>query len=159
MAEKDNLKSAKTTYETLCKALDHNDFHYKKDEENLIIELVAQGEDLPIEIRVAVEQQPMLIVLTSHLPVVIPEDKRLDTAVAISVINYNLVDGSFDFDIKSGHLFFRMSNSFRESLVGEDLFMYMVLVSCKTIDDFNDKLLMLSKGMMTLEQFVKDFLE
>ena len=82
-----------------------------------------------------------------------PDDKRLDMAVAVSAANNLLVDGSFDYDIKQGRMFFRMTSSFRESLVGKDLFTYMLLCSCKTIDDFNDKFMMLAKGLITLEQF------
>lgn len=154
MAEQEKLKSAKTTFDTLCKALEQHDWHFKKDEENLTIECGAQGDDLPMEITIVVDPERMLIILMSHLPFVTNEDKRLDTAVAVSAVNYALVDGSFDYDIKSGHMIFRMSNSFRESLIGEELFMYMILVSCHTIDEYNDKFLMLSKGVMTLEQFI-----
>lgn len=156
MAEQENLKLAKTTFETLCKALEHHDWHFKKDEENLTIECGAQGDDLPMEITIVVDPERMLIILMSHLPFVMSEDKRLDTAVAVSAVNFALVDGSFDYDIKSGHMIFRMSNSFRESLIGEDLFMYMILVSCHTIDEYNDKFLMLSKGIITLEQFIEN---
>lgn len=155
MAEQEKLKLAKTTFDTLCKALEHHDWHFKKDEESLTIECGAQGDDLPMEITIVVDSERMLIILMSHLPFVTPEDKRLDTAVAVSAVNYALVDGSFDYDIKSGHMIFRMSNSFRESLIGEELFMYMILVSCHTIDEYNDKFLMLSKGVLSLEQFIE----
>lgn len=154
MAEQENLKLAKTTFDTICKALEHHDWRFKKDEEELSIECGAQGDDLPMEITINVDPERMLIILLSHLPFITSEDKRLDTAVAVSAVNYALVDGSFDYDIKSGHMIFRMSNSFRESLIGEELFMYMILVSCHTIDEYNDKFLMLSKGVMTLEQFI-----
>lgn len=155
MAEQEKLKLTKTTFDTLCKALEHHDWHFKKDEENLTIECGAQGDDLPMEITIVVDLERMLIILMSHLPFVMPDDKRIDAAVAVSAVNYALVDGSFDYDIKSGHMIFRMSNSFRESLVGEELFMYMILVSCHTIDEYNDKFLMLSKGMLSLEQFIE----
>lgn len=136
--------------------MEHHDWHFKKDEENLTIECGAQGDDLPMEITIVVDPERMLIILMSHLPFVMSEDKRLDTAVAVSAVNFALVDGSFDYDIKSGHMIFRMSNSFRESLIGEDLFIYMILVSCHTIDEYNDKFLMLSKGIITLEQFIEN---
>ena len=155
MAEQEALKLAKTTFDTLCKTLEHHDWFFKKDEEKLRIECGAQGDDLPMEISIKVDPERMPITLLSHLPFVTAEEKRLDTAVAVSAINFMLVDGSFDYDIKSGHMFFRMSNSFRESLIGEDLFMYMLLTSCHTIDEYNDKFLMLSKGVLSIEQFLE----
>lgn len=153
MADEKQLKQASTAFTTLCGTLDSLNWKYEKDEAQLSIESGAQGEDLPIDINIKVDVDRMLILLLSLLPFVTPDDKRLDMAVAVSAANNLLVDGSFDYDIKQGRMFFRMTSSFRESLVGKDLFTYMLLCSCKTIDDFNDKFMMLAKGLITLEQF------
>lgn len=155
MADEKNLKLAQSTFETLCNALDKNGWHYKKNAEEFKIECGAQGDDLPMELSIYVDAERMLILLLSHLPFVIQEDKRLDTAVAVSAINNRLVDGSFDYDIKSGHMIFRMTNSYMESLIGEELFLYMIMISCRTIDEYNDKFLMLSKGMISLDKFIE----
>lgn len=154
MSEIKNLEQAKATFETLCKALDNHEWHYERNEEKLSIECGAQGDDLPVEISVRVDANRMLAILVSHLPFVIQEDKRLDVAVAVSAINNVLADGCFDFDISSGHIFFRMTNSFIESKISEEVFSYLLFCSCKTIDDFNDKFLMLGKGMISIEQFL-----
>ena len=155
MADTMDLARAQKVYETLCAALDHDDWHYKKDEEALTIECGARGEDLPMELLVKVDVDRMLVMLLSKIPFQIAEDKRLDVAVAVSVINNMLVDGSFDYDVASGRIFFRMTNSYIESNLGEEMFRYLVYCSCKTIDSFNDKLLMLSKGVLSLEQFIQ----
>lgn len=108
-----------------------------------------------MEITIRVDAERQLIMLLSHLPFVISEDKRLDVAIATSIANNGLVDGSFDFDITDGHMFFRMTSSLIESDIGSDLFTYMLMVSCRTIDDYNDRFLMLGKGMMSIEDFMK----
>lgn len=154
MAELKNFEQAKSAFATLCQALDNNEWHYKKDEDKLSIECGAQGDDLPMEISVKVDVDRMLVLLLSHLPFVIQEDKRLDIAIAVSAINNVLVDGCFDYDVTSGHMFFRMTNSFIESKISEEVFIYMLLCSCKTIDDYNDKFLMLAKGLVSIEQFL-----
>lgn len=158
MAEIKDLTKAKETFAKLCQTLDSREWRYKKDEEGLSVECGAQGEDLPMEITIRVDADRMLVLLISHLPFVIQEDKRLDTAVAVSTINNMLVDGCFDFDIRTGHMFFRMTNSFIESELSEELFMYLLLCSCKTIDEYNDKFLMLAKGMLSIEQFLGSIL-
>lgn len=155
MDEQMKLEQAKNVFQTLCAALDKDDWHYKKDEEALTIECGARGEDLPMEILVKVDVNRMLVMLLSKIPFQIAEDKRLDVAIAVSVINNMLVDGSFDYDVASGRIFFRMTNSYIESTMGEEMFRYLVYCSCKTIDSFNDKLLMLSKGVLSLEQFIQ----
>ena len=157
MSELKNLELAKATFDKLCLALEKNDWRFKKNEERLSIECGAQGEDLPMEINVRVDADRMLVMLLSKLPYAIPEDKRLDVAIAVSVVNNALVDGSFDYDIASGSIFFRMTNSFLESVISDEVFTYMLFCSCQTIDEYNDKFLMLGKGVLTLEQFLASF--
>lgn len=154
MAGINNLEQAKITFEALCHALDNNDWHYNKDEENLSITCGAQGEDLPMEIKIKIDLDRMLVLLFSFMPFDIQEDKRIDAAIAVSAINNALVDGSFDYDISSGSIYFRMSNSFIDSKLGEEVFLYMLYCSCQTIDEYNDKFLMLSKGILSVEQFI-----
>ncbi|MCD7785551.1 MAG: YbjN domain-containing protein [Oscillospiraceae bacterium] len=154
MADEMKVAKANEVYKLLCQTLEKNNWKYKKDEEKLSIECGAQGDDLPVEFIVKVDAERQLVLLTSHLPFVIQEDKRVDMAMVISVINNLLVDGCFDYSVTNGHIFFRMTNSFIESTVSESVFMYMLLCSFKTIDDYNDKLLMVAKGMITTEQFI-----
>lgn len=151
----EKLERTQKVYETLCSTLDSHGWHYKKNEERLSIDCGAHGEDLPMEITIRVDAERQLIMLLSHLPFVISEDKRLDMAIATSIANNGMVDGSFDFDITDGHMFFRMTSSFIESEIGSELFTYMLMVSCHTIDEYNDRFLMLGKGMMSIEDFMK----
>ncbi len=154
MGDVKNVEQAKVAFATLCQMLDKNNWSYSKDEEELSVSCSARGDDLPMELRIDVDAERMLVILISHLPFVIKEDKRLDVAIAISAINNMLVDGCFDYDLSSGHMFFRMTNSIIESTLGADAFEYMLFCSCQTIDVYNDKILMLAKGMISIEQFL-----
>ena len=69
-------------------------------------------------------------------------------------MNDRLVDGSFDFDMAEGRISFRLTTSYIESILGKKLFEYMLMVSASTIDEYNDKFLMISKGMISFEQFL-----
>lgn len=154
MAEQKILEQAKDVFSTLCRTLDKLEWRYKKDEEKLSIDCGAQGDDLPIDITIKVYAEKMQILLISHMPFVVKEDKRIDVAVAVCAVNNALVNGCFDYDITSGHMFFRMSNCFIESTIGEDLISYILFCSCQTIDLYNDKFLMLAKGMTSVKQFL-----
>ena len=155
MADVKNLAQAKSVYDAFCRTLDSEDWRYKKNDEKLTISCGARGEDLPIELEIIIDADRMLVMVLSHMPFVVQEDKRLDVAIAVSAINNALVDGCFDYNIADGHMFFRMTNSFIESQLGADLFKYLVYCSCQTIDEYNDKLLMVAKGMISIEQFLK----
>ena len=154
MSEEMILAHAKKTFAKLCSVLDDRNWNYEKDEEALRIDCGAQGDDLPMDIVIKVDPSRMVIALLSKMPFKIQESARLDLAIAVSAVNYLLVDGSFDYDITNGSLFFRMTNSFLESEMGEDMFSYLLLSSCFIIDEYNDKFLMLAKGMMSVEQFI-----
>lgn len=150
----EQLERANTVFKKLCELLDGNKWSYTKDEENLKIDLTTRGEDLPIDIRIKVDQERQLVLLLSPMPFIIPEDRRLDIAIATNAVNSIMVDGSFDFNVKNGSMFFRITNSFIESEIGNEVLNYLLMVSCYSIDEYNDKFLMLSKGMMSVEDFI-----
>lgn len=147
---------AQRVFRGLCDNLDARKWNYRKDEDRLRIECSAHGDDLPIDLSVRVDADRQLLMLLSTLPFNVPEDKRLDLAIAISHVNDRLVDGSFDYNISDGHILFRMTSSFIDSEIGSDLFTYLVGCSCQTIDAFNDKLMKLSLDLMSVEEFVSN---
>ncbi|MBR3837347.1 MAG: hypothetical protein IKJ74_04290 [Clostridia bacterium] len=154
MTEQEKMEQARITFTTLCQFLEKNDWHFKKNVEKLVVECGAQGDDLPMELTIRVDAERSLVMLLSRLPFAIQEDKRLDVAVAVTAINNAIVDGSFDYDVVSGNMFFRMTNSIIESRLSEEVFAYMIYASCQMVDEYNDRFLMLAKGMLTLEQFL-----
>ena len=154
MSEEKDLKQAQTVYNALCEMLSERDWHYEKFEEDLTIKCGAQGEDLPMEIIVEVDRQRQLVSLLSQMPFAVPENRRTALAVAVSQANNGMVDGSFDFDYLSGRIIFRMTSSYRESLIGKELFTYMLSCACYTIDEYNDKFLMVAKNEMSAEEIL-----
>lgn len=149
------MKEAKKVFDSLVKMLDERDWNYEKHEDELLIRSGIKGEDLPIEFLMVVKPKNQLVQFLSKLPFSFPDDKRVDGAIAICVANYGLIDGSFDYDINDGEIIFRLNSSYRESVLGPDLFEYMIMVSASTIDNYNDKFFMLAKGMMTIQQFLE----
>ena len=94
--------------------------------------------------------------LYSRLPMTVPEDKRIDAALGITAINMYTVDGCFEFKQQTGEIFYRMTELYHGIKMTEQMLEYMLFVSCKTVDDYNDKLLMLIKGIMSIEEFIKE---
>ena len=150
-----NMEKAKEVFDALVNMLDTRDWKYEKFEEDLVIKSGIKGEDLPIEFLIVIKPNNQVVQLLSRLPFQIPEDKRVDAAIAICVANNGLVDGSFDYDISDGEITFRLTCSYRESYLSADLFEYMILVSAGTIDNYNDKFFMIGKNMLTVSQFIE----
>lgn len=154
MAEQD-MRKAVEVYETLCSMLDNINWKYDKIEEKLMIKSGVKGEDLPIDFIVVVKPRNQVVQFISSMPFNMPEDKRVEGAIAVCTANYGIVDGCFDYDLSDGQILFRLTSSYRDSLLSEALFEYMVMVSASTIDKYNDRFFMLAKGMISLEQFIE----
>ena len=144
MADEKVMKQAKSVYETICKTLDAREWKYTRHDEDLTITCGARGEDLPMDLVIMVNPNAQVVSVISPLPFKIKEDKRVDGALAVCIANYGLINGSFDYDLSDGEIRFRMVSSFRESILGEELFNYMVLVTASTVDEYNDKFLMMA---------------
>ncbi len=139
----------------LCRMLDGQNWKYDKDDAELKIECGAVGEDLPMPVTIKVRPDRQIVLLLSYLPIEVPDDKRLEVAAAISIVNYRLINGCFEFNISNGRLYFRMTNSFMDSTLSEETFRYMLFVSLQTIDDYNDKLEALVNGKIDVSAFMK----
>lgn len=150
-----NLAKAQEVYESLCKSLDSIDWKYEKEPEKFTIVSSVTGDDFPMGFIMRVSPRNEVVSFISWLPFDVPEDKRVDIAIAVCVANQGLVDGSFDFDISDGTLSFRLTSSYKESVLSEELFKYMLGVSTGTIDLYNDKFFMIIKNMMTVQQFIE----
>lgn len=155
MADTKKLKRAQEAYKTLCKMLDKNGWHYDKNEDRLSIACSASGDDLPIDVRMSIDADRQLAVFLSSMPFTVPADRRDALAVAVSRANYGMVDGSFDYKYSEGKIVFRLTSSFIDSVVGVEMFDYMLGVSCSTVDNYNDKFLMIVKSDMTPDEVVK----
>lgn len=155
MAEELNMQKAQEVYATIIRMLDNMEWKYEKHEDDLLIKSGVKGDDLPIEFIMVVRPKNQVVQFISSMPFNMPEDKRVDGAIAVCVANYGLIDGSFDYDLRDGEIRFRLTCSYRESTLSEELFNYMVMVSASTVDNYNDKFFMIAKGRMTVQQFIE----
>ncbi|MBR2912810.1 MAG: YbjN domain-containing protein [Oscillospiraceae bacterium] len=155
MSEEKNKKAALNVYETICQMFDDLEFKYERHDEDLVVSCSIKGEDFPMDILFIVDADRELVQLLSPMPFRISEDKRIDTAVAVAVANYGLINGSFDYDMSDGEIRFRATQSFLDSILGKEVFRYMLGASTSSIDKYNDRFFMLNKGMMTVEQFIE----
>lgn len=156
MSNEINMELAKRTFDTLVNMFESRNLQYDKHEEELIVRSGIKGEDLPIDFIVVVKPANEVVQFLSKLPFNMPEDKVIDGAIAVSAANYGLVDGSFDYNVMDGSIIFRLTSSYRDSILSEDLFEYMIMVSAATIDEYNDKFFMLAKGMIDIQKFIED---
>ncbi len=150
----DKQAKAQRVYKTMVKALKGKNWHFEEREQDLTIVSNYTGDDLPVKFIIRVDAEREVIQYLSPLPFKMEESKRVDAAVAVCVANYGLVNGSFDLDINDGEIRYRLTTSYCDSEMGEDFFYDMMAVAVVTTDKYNDRFMMLNKGMMTLQQFI-----
>ncbi len=149
-----DYKQARMVFDTFCDMLDKKEGKYNKDEEDLSITFSSIGKDFPWRICVNIDVDRELIRLRSPLAHV-PEDKRIEAALAICAINDRMINGCFDYDYTDGEIVFRMANSYAGSIVGEEVCDYMVRCAGVTIDEYNDLLALYMLGVINLEELIE----
>lgn len=154
MAEENKVTLAKQVYKTLCDAIEKREWNFGKDEEKLVVHFGVNGDDIPMQFILVVDAERQLIRVMSPLPFKMSEAKRMEGAIATCVASYGMADGSFDYDLSDGTIVFRMTASFRESLIGEGLFQYLISCSCAMVDEYNDKFLAIDKGLLSISDFI-----
>ena len=155
MSENIDMRKAREVFASIVNALNVRDWKFDADEENLLIRSGIKGEDLPINFILLVNARNQVVQFLSSLPFNIPEDMRVDGAIAVAVANYGLVDGSFDYDINDGEIRYRLTCAYRDSLLGGEVFEYMIGAAASTVEKYNDRFFMLGKKMITIEKFIE----
>lgn len=154
-------KRAKQMYELLCKTLDDRGLRYSKDgkdeDGDWKVHFGGTGEDLQMNFVIYIDVGRQLFRFMSPMPFKIGEEHRLDVAIATCQANNLMVDGNFDYNIDTGSIIFKMTTTFRDSVISQDLVDYMLGVTINMADEFNDKFLSLDKGTMTLDEFLKKY--
>ncbi len=154
MATVKEQKLAQSVYKSICDIFDGNNWKYQKDEENLAVYIGINGDDLPMAFKVSCDVDRQVLRVISQLPFKIEDDKKFEGALLLSLINYMLVEGNFDYDIFEGDVMFRSTTSFKESLISKDLIEYMFQVAISTVDDYNDLLYQFNQGELSLQDAV-----
>lgn len=154
MVDEKKMELAKQVYQTLCEAIERREWNFGKDEEKLLVHFGVNGDDIPMQFILIVDAERQLIRVMSPLPFKMSEAKRMEGAIATCTASFGMVDGSFDYDLSDGTIVFRMTASFRESLIGEGLFQYLISCSCAMVDKYNDQFLAIDKGIMSITDFI-----
>ena len=154
MADQMKMDAARIIFETLCSTLERAKVKFSRDDEKLRVDYTYKGDDLLMPFVFVVDPDREFVRLISPLAPRVKEEKRLDVAVALSLLNYRLAFGCFDLDMNDGELRFRMVNSFRDTRLSEEVFSMMVQTGYAIVEKYNDKLYALAAGILSLEQFV-----
>jgi hypothetical protein len=149
-----NAEKAREIYDTLCSAVESFGWQFEKIEPRLLVRFEVIGEVIPMRFALLVDEERKLVRLMSRLPFSIHEDKRIEGAIMTCAATSRLSNGCFDYEIRTGAITFRMVASYRESVVGEGMFRYMIDTARATVDEYNYQFYAVNAGLFSVEEFL-----
>ncbi len=151
----EKLLQAQKLYAQVCDVLDKRKWKYDKDEEKFVVHFKISGEGLPISLIVVVDTERTLLQVLSPLSFKTSKEKKIELAVAACFANYDIADGSFDYDMYEDRLHYRIAAKYADSRIGDEFIEYLIDWTCTAVDTYSDKFLALSKGLIDFEGFMK----
>lgn len=152
-----HIENTKKNFAVLIACLEQRKLKYtveSTDGERPHVLIHFTGNDLPMSLHIFLRADRQIISVLSAMPFRMKEEKRRDAAAAVAYANHGLIDGSFDLNMESGEIRFRMTSSYMDTTATESLFAYMIYMSADTIDRYNDRFMMLNTGAMELDGFI-----
>ena len=149
------MSEAKIMYGTLCSSLDNRKWTYNKDDDGLIVRTSAVGNDLTIKLLIKVDASRSVMYLKSPLPFTVTASNKNDVIKAVTIANWAMLNGSFEMDVDEGYAGFKAVVPFMDSIISEQLCKYLIDMSCRMVDTFNDKLVAVANGSMSVAEFAE----
>ena len=140
MADKNEMISANRVYGSLLNIVRKNKYDFDDDEEIMTVNFYVKREESFIPFTITVDAERQLIRLYSPLDVQIDEDNRFEACVNICKCSCELDMGSFDYDLYSGSIEFRMATSFNGSLISDKQIENMISYTCGVVKKYTDRL-------------------
>ncbi|MFR7819767.1 hypothetical protein [Candidatus Pseudoruminococcus sp.] len=140
MADKNEMISANRVYESLLNIVRKNKYDFDDDEEIMTVNFDVQSKESTVPFTMTVDVERQLIRLYSPLDVQIDENNRFEACVNICKCSCELDMGSFDYDLYSGSIEFRMTTSFNGSLISDRQMENMISYTCEVVKKYTDRL-------------------
>lgn len=155
--EQKRIETAAQNTEVLLAMLEHRKLKYTIEERTDVrthIRIHFTGEDLPMTLHIILRTDRQIVSVLSVMPFRIDEARRNEAAIAVTAANHGLIDGSFDLNMQTGEIRFRLTSCFIGTVLSEALYAYLMFVSAETIDRYNDRFRDLNEGKLNLEDFL-----
>ena len=154
MATERQTALARENYAVLCKTLDAEGIKYQKDEAKYTIQTGIKGKNTDILVSVTLNPDFSIISVFCPVNVDVPENYRGQFAIAVSRLNFTMLEGGYDFDPKSGAVMYRISSCYEESVLSEEALRYLLFTALQASDEYHVALQTVVERAMTPDQIV-----
>ena len=151
-----SYKNAIRTYKAVLDWFEDNDVTFDRDDSEMCVSSYFTGEDLKMNYTVRVNPEREVLTYESPMPFTVPKEKAVNMAFAVAAINERLANGCFLYDMNADSVRFKMTTCFTgASVVTEEMIAYMIITSTGTVEEYNDKLFLLTKGILDYTDFIE----
>lgn len=154
MADNKLIARADEVYDILVSELDSREWHYDEDREKRTIRFSVSGKQMAVAYDFKIDADRQLILLNSLLPFDIKEGKSGDFMLAVCRTNYSLPDGRFRLYLENDAVSFDMTCSYIESLIGEELFEYLINYTLFIVDRYGPRLKDLNDDVIDVQKYI-----
>lgn len=146
-------ENAEIVFGKIQKTLDSMNYNYQVVEEYPYMVLAsAPSKDLAINLIIYADEVRDAVVLKSILPCKFPEEKVMEGAIGISMINYSLAIGHFVIDLSDGVVHYVLSSFYTGNNIDIPLMDKLFSIARLVVDEYNDKLYDLARGVINIDQ-------
>lgn len=149
------LQRARATFETLCRAMEAEDMPIDRDDEELTVLFGVIGDYFPIIVQFRVDPEAQVVSLFSPHRFAVEVGKYIEVVLAAAYANYGMINGNFDCNLANNEISFRIASSFRDSILGEELFSYMLNETISVWNRYGNSFRLLCDGTFELQQFIE----
>lgn len=155
MTEEMKIQHATEMYEKAKEMLTEKGVKFQSNDEKMMINFIMSGDDIPLDIYVISDAGGQKLRTLSKMPLKVEPEKMVEMATAVCIANNGLYMGNFDYVLTDGVIFFAIQQGFLETDLSKELIDLMVAATIDAVDKYNDRFLMLNKGVLTLEKFIE----
>ena len=144
--EQEKYLQCKKVYEDFCKYLDQKGIIYEGHLDELRLKYVMKGTGLDLNMIVYVNTDFCTLNFLSLLPFSVKQEYAEELSSSLTKINYTLQFGCFAYDLTRQSVSYKICTPFEDSLIGNGLFDVLFHISLSTVQDYSDKLYLISHG-------------
>lgn len=148
-----NKSSEENLYKMICDHYDKKGISYQRVDENRLTLVVNRDREVPVNLFVTAEAEPVTLRICGRLPFKVPEESREMVVMALQAINQRLPVGRFQMEVSDGTVDYRVSLPLVGMQYDEDWLENVLDEAFSTVTHRDERILSLLRGEMTFEEF------
>lgn len=153
-----NSERATAAYNAVTQYMDEAQLQYERRDDEREAFVTITGADFPVTLLFTVNESAQRVETYSQLPFAIKKEKAVDIAAAVAAVNNRIAYGKFCVYFDKGICTFENSEYITDlEGFGAAYGKAIVAPAYAIIDEYNEKLYALNRGLITVKEFTAKF--